>query len=75
MSLSPHITLRSATPDDAHVAALLLNASQEPHFTLTAKDLINRWEKSEQPATVCEADGQLMGLGSLWLPNFHPTHA
>lgn len=70
------LSLRPARPSDAYILALLLNATGEPHFHVTAGELEARL-KAGAPArwVVAEEGGQVVGLGTLSLPDFHPTHA
>ncbi|PNY81295.1 GNAT family N-acetyltransferase [Deinococcus koreensis] len=67
--------LRPAEPRDAHVAALLQNATSEPHFSITAQKLTHIFAQERHGYAVSEAAGVLTGLSSCWLPEFHPTHA
>lgn len=68
-------TVRPARPEDAFVAVLLQNSAQEPHFHGTAARLAATLEGGAHGAVVSETAGRLTGLGTLWLPEFHPTHA
>lgn len=75
MSAPSSRQVRSAQPADAFLAALLLNSTQEPHFQATARKLAERFAAPEHGYVVSETAGQVSGLGSLWLPDFHPSHA
>lgn len=69
------VTVRPAQPDDAFLAVLLKNAAQEPHFHGTAARLAAALEGEAHGSVVSETGGRLTGMGTLWLPDFHSTHA
>ncbi|MDL2343303.1 GNAT family N-acetyltransferase [Deinococcus sp. MIMF12] len=75
MSSSPTLTIRAATPDDAFAGALLLNSTQEPHFHTGAVRLAGSFQETPDRYAVAETGGRVSGLGTLWFPEFHPTHA
>lgn len=75
MSDLPPFHVRPAQPADAFLAALLLGATGEPHFHTTAQKLAERFAAPAHGYVVGETAGQVTGLGSLWLPEFHPDHA
>lgn len=75
MSDLPAFHVRPAQPADAFLAALLLGATGEPHFHTTAQKLAERFAAPAHGYVVGETAGQVTGLGSLWLPEFHPDHA
>ncbi|CAM3841872.1 GNAT family N-acetyltransferase [Deinococcus frigens] len=68
------IQLRPPRSQDAFVAALLLNSTQEPHFHATAAGLRTAFGQRPNDYVVSEMEGQVTGLASLWLPDVHPTH-
>lgn len=68
------IHLRPPQVEDAFVAALLLNSTQEPHFHTAAATLRKTFEQGPKDYVVSETEGRVTGLASLWLPDFHPTH-
>ncbi|SMB96252.1 GNAT family N-acetyltransferase [Deinococcus hopiensis] len=65
---------RPAIPDDAFLAVLLRNSVSEPHFHSTAAKLAAALSREDHGYVVAEQGGRLQGLGSLWLPDFHPFH-
>ena len=67
-------TIRQATADDAHVLALLLNSTQEPHFHTTAAQLAAFIQREPERHLVAEHNGYLVGSLSLGFPEFHPQH-
>ncbi|WP_135230255.1 GNAT family N-acetyltransferase [Deinococcus fonticola] len=67
--------IRTAEARDAYLAALLHNATQEPHFRRTAEQLAQTFSKAGHGYVISETAGWIIGLASLWLPDFHPTHA
>jgi len=69
------VTVRPARPDDAFWAVLLKNSTQEPHFHGTAARLAAALGGETHGSVVSETADGLTGLGTLWLPDFHPTHA
>lgn len=71
--LSP--TIRPAEPKDAYMAALMHNATQEPHFKRTAEQLNKTFSTPGHGYVISEMNRQVTGLSSFWLPDFHPTHA
>ncbi|MBB5236116.1 GNAT family N-acetyltransferase [Deinococcus budaensis] len=75
MSAASAVPVRPARPHDAFLAVLLNNSSQEPHFHGTAARLAGALEGEAHGSVVAETAGRLTGLGTLWLPDFHPTHA
>ncbi len=66
--------IRPATAHDAHVLALLLNSSQEPHFHTTAARLTASIQQKPGQHLVAERQGRLVGGLSLGFPEFHPQH-
>jgi len=74
MPVPDSLTLRPAQPADAFQAVLLRNGTQEPHFQGTAAKLAQTLTRQDHGYVVAEQQGQLTGLGSLWFPDFQPTH-
>lgn len=75
MTLPEPAHVRVACPADAFQLAPLLSASQEPHFHTTAERLVRRLEADPSGYAVGETARGLSGVGTLWLPDFHATHA
>ena len=74
MTVLPRLTVRPAVPADAFQAALLRNSTQEPHFHTTASKLAAAFAREGHGYVVAEQEERAVGLGSLWLPDFHPSH-
>lgn len=75
MTLPEPAQVRVARPADAFQLAPLLSASQEPHFHTTAERLVRRLEADPSGYAVGETARGLSGVGTLWLPDVHATHA
>lgn len=81
LSPSPHsedanqVHVRPANPDDAFIAALLLNATQQPHFQHTAARLTTTFADPEHTYELADQGGRPIGLASCSFPKFHPPHA
>lgn len=69
------VNIRAARPADAFQLALLLNSVQEPHFHTTAERLARKLDTDPSGYVVSETARGLSGVGTLWLPDFHPSHA
>ncbi len=67
--------LRSAQPSDAFVCVLLLNSTQEPHFSTTTRKFVSALTDDDSRYSVTEQNGCVTGLSSFWSPEFHPSHA
>jgi GNAT superfamily N-acetyltransferase len=75
MSDVPSVTVPPAQAGDAFCAVLLKNATQEPHFHATAAGLAAALRSESHGSVVSEVKGRITGLGTLWLPDVHLTHA